>query len=261
MKELANHIAFAHRLADAAGAVIRPYFRKPIRVIDKGEGMYDPVTEADRRAEEAMRAIIKRERPADGIMGEEHGTERGTSGLTWVIDPIDGTRAFITGQNQWGTLIALNDGKKPVLGLLDQPVLGERFVGTERSTTFRSAEGERVLRARQCRELKNAALMTTNPWGYFTDGELAAFQNLSKAAQLTRFGGDCYAYGLIAMGFIDLVVEARLAPWDIQALIPIVEGAGGIVTDWEGGHVHEGGRVIAAGDKRVHAEAMKILAR
>jgi myo-inositol-1(or 4)-monophosphatase len=261
-KNIEEHLAFAHRLADAAGEVIRPYFRQRIDVTNKGaaEGKaYDPVTEADRRAETAIRAIIKRERPQDAILGEEHGHEAGTSGLTWVIDPIDGTRAFITGQTQWGTLIALNEKGAPVLGILDQPILGERFVGTLARTTMRSREGETVLKTRPRDALGDAVLMTTNPWGYFTDRELAAFQRLSQASQFTRFGGDCYGYGLIAMGFVDLVVEARLAPWDIQALIPIVQGAGGIVTDWEGKFVYEGGRVIAAGDKRVHAQAMALL--
>jgi histidinol-phosphatase len=259
---LDEDLAFAHRLADAAGAVIRPYFRKRIDVTDKGaaEGKtYDPVTEADRNAETAIRAIIKRERPADAILGEEHGREVGTSGFTWVIDPIDGTRAFITGQTQWGTLIALNEDGAPVLGVLDQPVLGERFVGTRARTTMRTRGGEAVLKSRPCAALGNAVLMTTNPWGYFTESEFVVFRRLSQAVQFTRFGGDCYAYGLIAMGFVDLVVEARLAPWDIQALIPIVAGAGGLVTDWEGKPVHEGGRVIAAGDKRVHEAAMAML--
>lgn len=261
-KDLDEHLAFAHLLADAAGEVIRPYFRQRIDVTDKGaaEGKaYDPVTEADQKAETAMRAIIKRERPADAILGEEHGHEPGTSGLTWVIDPIDGTRAFITGQTQWGTLIALNKNGAPMLGILDQPVLGERFVGTHARTIMRTRDGETVLKSRPRAALRDTVLMTTNPWGYFTDDEHAAFRRLSQATQMTRFGGDCYAYGLIAMGFVDLVVEARLAPWDIQALIPIVEGAGGIVTDWTGKPVHDGGHVIAAGDKRVHAQAMKIL--
>jgi histidinol phosphatase-like enzyme (inositol monophosphatase family) len=261
-KTLDEHLALAHRLADAAGEVIRPYFRQRIDVTDKGAAggkAYDPVTEADRKAEAAMRAIIKRERPQDAILGEEHGHEPGSSGLIWVIDPIDGTRAFITGQMQWGTLIALNEKSSPVLGILDQPVLGERFVGTPKRTTMHSREGEKVLKTRARAGLAEAVLMTTNPWGYFTDEEHAAFRRLSQVSQMTRFGGDCYAYGLIAMGFVDLVVEARLEPWDIQALIPIVQGAGGIVTDWEGKPVHEGGRVIAAGDKHVHAQAMAVL--
>jgi histidinol phosphatase-like enzyme (inositol monophosphatase family) len=252
-------IAFAHRLADAAGEVIRPYFRQRIAVIDKGKTMFDPVTEADRRAEQAVRALIKRERPADGILGEEYGEERGESGRVWVIDPLDGTRAFITGQTQWGTLIALNEGGAPVLGILDQPVLRERFVGTAEGAFLHAREGRSRLKARTCASLGGSVLMTTHPWDYFDQGEQAAFRRLADAALLTRFGGDCYAYGLLAMGFVDLVIEARLKPWDIQPLIPIVEAAGGVVTDWQGQPCFEGGRVIAAGDKRVHAEALKLL--
>jgi myo-inositol-1(or 4)-monophosphatase len=257
-----DDIAFAHRLADAAGEVIRPYFRKRIEVIDKGQGvaMFDPVTAADNRAEEAIRALIKAERPRDGILGEEYGEEAGVSGRVWVIDPVDGTRAFITGQTQWGTLIALNENGAPVLGILDQPVLRERFVGTADGSFLHSPEGKSRLAVRPCTGLGTAVLMTTNPWDYFDASEQAAFRRLSEASLLTRFGGDCYAYGLLAMGFVDLVVEARLKPWDIQALIPIVEAAGGVVTDWRGEPCPGGGRVVAAGDRRVHAEALKFLA-
>ena len=257
-----DDLAFAHRLADAAGEAIRPYFRRKIEVVDKGGGtaMFDPVTEADKRAEEAIRTLIKRERPADGILGEEFGEEKGTSGRIWVIDPVDGTRAFITGNTQWGTLIALNDGGTPVLGILDQPVLRERFVGTEKGAEMHSPEGKAKLATRPCATLSESVLMTTHPWNHFDASEQVLFRRLAEGALLSRFGGDCYGYGLLAMGFVDLVVEARLKPWDIQALIPIVEGAGGIVTDWRGGPCLDGGRVIAAGDKRVHAEALKYLA-
>jgi len=252
-------LAFAHKLADAAGEVIRPYFRRKIEIVDKGKGMFDPVTAADKRAEEAIRALIKRERPEDGILGEEYGEERGTSGRIWVIDPVDGTRAFITGQTQWGTLIALNEDGAVVLGILDQPVLRERFVGSADGSFLRSGDGTTKLAVRACAGLGEAVLMTTNPWDYFDATEQAVFRRLSEASLLTRFGGDCYAYGLLAMGFVDLVVEARLKPWDIQALIPIVQAAGGVVTDWRGQPCLEGGRVVAAGDKRVHAAALKFL--
>jgi myo-inositol-1(or 4)-monophosphatase len=257
-----DDIAFAHKLADAAGEAIRPYFRRKIAVIDKGEAMFDPVTEADKLAEEVIRTLIKRERPADGILGEEYGEEAGTSGRVWVIDPIDGTRAFITGNTQWGTLIALNDGGAPVLGVLDQPILKERFVGrlgSEPGATLRSPDSTTPLAVRACAGLDKAVLMTTHPWNYFDTSEQEMFRRLTEKALLTRFGGDCYAYGLLAMGFVDLVVEARLKPWDIQALIPIVEGAGGIVTDWQGRPCFEGGRVIAAGDRAVHAAALEFL--
>ena len=254
-----DDIAFAHRLADAAAEVIRPYFRKRIEVVDKGEAMFDPVTAADKGAEQAIRALIKRERSHDGILGEEYGEEEGTSGRVWVIDPVDGTRAFITGQTQWGTLIALNEGGTPVLGILDQPVLRERFVGTADGAFLHSPEGKSRLAVRACASLGEAVLMTTHPWSHFDEVEQAAFRRLDDGCRLTRFGGDCYAYGLLAMGFVDLVVEARLKPWDIQALIPIIEAAGGVVTDWRGQPCPQGGRVIAAGDARVHAAALKFL--
>jgi histidinol phosphatase-like enzyme (inositol monophosphatase family) len=254
-------ILFAHQLADAAGVVIRPYFRKKIAVTDKGgAGHFDPVTEADKKAETAIRALLKKERPLDGILGEEYGEMTSASGRTWVIDPIDGTRAFITGQTQWGTLIALNDGGAAVLGVLDQPVTGERFVGANGKAHLLAQGKKTALKARPCAGLAEAVLMTTHPWDYFDAGEQKRFRKMAETARMSRFGGDCYAYGLLAMGFVDVVVEARLKPWDIQALIPIVEGAGGIVTDWNGKPCAEGGRVIAAGSAVVHAEALKILA-
>jgi histidinol phosphatase-like enzyme (inositol monophosphatase family) len=257
-----DDIAFANALADAAGEVIRPYFRRKIEIVDKGAGsaMFDPVTAADKRAEEAIRLLIGRERPADGILGEEFPEHEGTSGRIWVIDPVDGTRAFITGQTQWGTLIALNEAGAPTIGILDQPVLHERFIGTGDGAELRSPEGTAKLATRACAGLREAVLMTTHPWNYFDASEQVTFRRLAESCLLSRFGGDCYGYGLLAMGFVDLVVEARLKPWDIQALIPIVEGAGGVITDWRGGPCADGGRVVAAGDKRVHAAALKILA-
>jgi len=252
-------IAFAHRLADAAGAVIRPYFRRRIEIIDKGKLAFDPVTEADRGAEAAIRTLIRSERPADGILGEEHGVQAGTSGRVWVIDPIDGTRAFITGRHTWGTLIALEENGRRILGLIDQPILGERFVGHGGHAEFISPEGREALRTRACSKLGEAIVSTTHPWAYFTAGEREGFERLCGMARMSYFGGDCYAYALLAMGHIDLIVEAALAPWDVAALVPIVENAGGTFTDWSGGPVGQGGRVIAAGDARVHAEAVSLL--
>lgn len=256
-------IALIHRLADAAGEVIRPYFRQKIAVADKGAStgaMFDPVTAADKGGEEAIRAILATERPEDGILGEEFPEKVTANGRVWVIDPVDGTRAFITGQTQWGVLIALNENGTPTLGVLDQPVTRERFIGFDRHTELHSPEGVASLAVRTCESLAQAVLMTTHPWAYFDDAEAAAFRKLCDATMMSRFGGDCYAYGLLAMGFVDVIVEARLKAWDIQALIPIVEGAGGVITDWQGGPCAEGGRVIAAGDRRVHAEALKFLA-
>jgi len=254
-----DDLAFAHRLADASGAAIRPYFRKRIDVIDKGGTVFDPVTAADKGAEEGIRALIRAERPGDGILGEEYGEEAGRSGRVWVIDPVDGTRGFITGGTQWGTLIALNEGGAPVLGILDQPVLRERFVGSAAGSFLHSADGTAKLSVRACPSLGEAVLMSHHPWSHFSEDEHARFRRLCDAARMTRFGADCYAYGLLAMGFVDLVVEAWLKPWDIQALIPIIEAAGGLVTDWTGAPCPNGGCVIAAGDRRVHAEALKFL--
>lgn len=258
----AEFLEFAHRLADAAGEIILPHFRAAPEVTDKGAPKgrpFDPVTEADRRAEAAIRALIRARYPRDAILGEEHGEEAGTSGRTWIIDPIDGTRAFITGQPLWGTLIALYEGGRPLLGVIDQPYLGERFVGWPGGAEFLVRGARRPLRVRSCARLADAVVSTTHPWGYFDAGERARYERFARAARMSRFGGDCYAYGLIAGGFIDAVAEATLAPWDVAALVPVVEGAGGVITTWEGGPPHEGGRILAAGDRRVHAEAMAIL--
>jgi myo-inositol-1(or 4)-monophosphatase len=248
-------------LADVAGAVILPHFRKPIAIDNKlGDAGFDPVTEADRAAEIAIREHIKKHRPDHGVLGEEFGRTDGRSPLTWVIDPIDGTRAFMCGMAQWGTLIALNDGERPVLGILDQPFMQERWIGFGGAAYFSSRGSSRGrIRARACPTLEDAVLTTTSPTGYFTDAERNAFLALADRAKLTRYGGDCYAYGLLALGMIDLTVEAALKAWDIQALIPIVEGAGGVVTTWDGKDASEGGRVVACGDPALHAAVVERL--
>lgn len=253
--------AFAHRLADVAGDVIRPKFRVAMEVSDKGSGRagYDPVTEADREAEAALRRLIKATYPTHGLLGEEHGHEVGVEACTWVLDPIDGTRAFICGMPQWGTLIAFNDGSKPILGVLDQPITRERWVGGFGQAELHTPSKVSRLRTRACADLSDAVLTTTHPSAYFSPAERTAWGELAGCVKMTRFGGDCYAYGLLAMGFIDLVVESSLQPWDVQALIPIVEGAGGVFTSWDGGEAHDGGRVIAAGDRRVHDQALAVL--
>jgi histidinol phosphatase-like enzyme (inositol monophosphatase family) len=258
---LALRLAFVQQLADAAGDVIRPYFRKRIDVTDKGAaaGVYDPVTEADRRAEEVMRAMIGEYFPQDGILGEEMGATAGTSGYRWVLDPIDGTRAFIAGQPLWGTLIGLEHEGALVLGALDQPFLQERFLGTGGKTLLTNREGTSNLSVRPCANLADALICTTHPMTHFTDHERELFWRVERACRLSRYGGDCYAYALLAMGFVDLVVETGLKRWDIAAIVPIVEGAGGIVTDWQGRPMGEKGAIIAAGDARVHAEALKLL--
>ena len=256
-----RRFAFAQHLADIAGDIIRPYFRRRINVSNKGDArLYDPVTEADRRAEEAMRAAIAREYPQDGIIGEEYGESTGTSEFAWVLDPVDGTRAFIAGQPLWGTLIGLEISGRPALGVLDQPFLGERVIGRNKTAELRNAGGSMSLKTRACSALSDAVICTTHPFTHFRDEERARFFRVERTCRLSRYGGDCYAYALLAMGFIDLVIEAGLKQWDIAALVPIVEGAGGIFTDWNGNAGMKGGTVIAAGDARLHEAALALLA-
>ncbi|MBV8798295.1 MAG: histidinol-phosphatase [Alphaproteobacteria bacterium] len=258
----ADTIAFANRLTDASGAVIRPYFRRRIAVTDKGTSngsAFDPVTAADREAEQAIRAIIEGDRPDDGILDEEFGEKPSRNGCLWVLDPVDGTRAFITGRHEWGSLIALEENGTPVLGIIDQPVLRERFVGANGEAHMRT-EGENLrLRVRPCSNLSEAIVCATHPNAYFTPGERAAFSRVESRARMTRFGGDCYLFVALALGFVDLIVESSFKRWDVAALIPIVEGAGGIITNWEGGSCAMGGPVLAAGDPRIHREAMRLL--
>jgi myo-inositol-1(or 4)-monophosphatase len=260
--EISELTSFAEELADLSGKAILPHFREQLLVHNKlGDSGFDPVTEADREAERVIRARIKLRFPSHGVMGEEDGHEHGASSFTWVVDPIDGTRAFMCGMAQWGTLIALNDGERPIIGVLDQPYMRERWIASNGHTRFHHAHGEtRTLKTRRCAQLKAAVLSTTSPVDYFDETEQRAFWALSGQARLTRFGGDCYAYGLLAMGFIDVIVEAALKPWDIQALIPIVENAGGVVTTWDGRAAQEGGRIVACGDPRLHAAVLEVLA-
>lgn len=243
---LDTDIALAQRLADAAGAAIRPFFRGDIGLEVKGDS--SPVTLADRAAEEAMRRILTAEVPRDGIIGEEFGTTREGARRTWVLDPIDGTVSFAAGRPIFGTLIALLQDGFPILGVIDQPIAGERWVGAMgRPTTFNGAE----VRARPCRDLADAVLASTGPQ-YFDDHAAEHFMALAAKTAHKRmvWGGDCYNYGLLASGHIDLVCEAGLKLHDFAALVPVVEGAGGTMADWNGEPLHAGseGHVIALGD-------------
>jgi inositol-phosphate phosphatase / L-galactose 1-phosphate phosphatase / histidinol-phosphatase len=246
----------AEELADAAGAVIRPYFRQKIAVADKADA--SPVTIADREAEQAMRALIEARFPADGIFGEEFGTIREDAEFVWVLDPIDGTKSFISGIPLFGTLIALLHRGRPVLGIIDQPISHERWRGVAGEA---STHNGNPIRARACPDLAAATLFATAP-DMFRGEDANAFTRLKARVKLTRHGGDCYAYGLVASGFIDCVVEASLKPYDYCAMVPIIEGAGGVFTDWQGQPLglHSDGRVLAAGDRRVHAAARALLA-
>jgi myo-inositol-1(or 4)-monophosphatase len=255
-------ITFAHKLADASGEVIRPYFRQRIEVIDKGVtkgSVFDPVTAADQNGEKAIRAIIERARPNDGILGEEFGEKASGNGLSWLLDPVDGTRAFITGRHEWASLIGLEESGQPVLGIIDQPVLRERFIGVNGKAELLSGGTRTPLHVRSCTDLSQAVLCATHPEAYFTSAEREAFRSVQHAVHMTRFGGDCYIFGVLALGFIDLIIESSFHRWDISALIPVVEGAGGIITNWQGGSCAGGGQILAAGDMRVHSQAMKLL--
>ncbi len=252
-------LAVAHELADVARVETLKYFRLPsLGVANKDANSFDPVTEADRASERAMRDILAKRRPNDGILGEEYGAQEGSSGLTWVLDPIDGTRAYISGTASWGVLIGLDTGNGPVMGIVDQPFTGERFLGGFGKAEWTRGDETRQLKTRQCANLDQAILFTTFP-EIGTKAEGAAFRAVSKQCKLTRYGLDCYAYALIGLGMVDLVIEAGLLAYDIQGPMAVVEAAGGIVTNWQGGSAHQGGQILAAGDARLHAQALEIL--
>ncbi|MEM6375016.1 MAG: inositol monophosphatase family protein [Pseudomonadota bacterium] len=256
-------IATANRMAEAARAAILPFFRDPeLEALNKNSGQgaqeFDPVTAADRAAEAAMRDILAAERPDDGILGEEFGATPARSGLTWVLDPIDGTRGFMSGTPTWGVLIALSDAQGPLYGLIDQPYIGERFEGGLGRAEMTGPMGRRVLKTKGPRALSEAILFTTFP-ELETEKEASGFAAVAREAKLTRYGMDCYAYALLAAGQIDLVIESGLAPYDIQAPIAVIEAAGGIATNWTGGPAHQGGRVIAAANEEQHRAALSLL--
>ncbi|MEM7732044.1 MAG: histidinol-phosphatase [Pseudomonadota bacterium] len=251
----------AHALADAARRAILPYFRaEGLSAESKDVQKFDPVTEADRAAERAMRAILRDQRPADGILGEEYGLTETESGLTWVLDPIDGTRGFMSGTPTWGVLIAVSNDSGPIYGLIDQPYTAERFEGGLGRCGMTGPLGACELKVRGDRALEDAILFTTFP-EVGSPQEGAAFQAVSEQVRLTRYGMDCYAYALLAAGQVDLVIEAGLQAYDVQAPIAVIEAAGGIVTDWRGGPAHEGGQILAAAGQRQHAAALEILSR
>ena len=251
-------LALAHRLADLAREAIRPLFRTGLSSERKSDRT--PVTEADRAAEEAMRRLLKAEFPRDAVHGEEFGAETGSSGRTWVLDPIDGTTAFMAGRPIFGTLIALVQEGFPVLGVIDQPILAERWVGvTGQPTTFNGTP----IRTRPCPSLSEAALATTGPH-YFDDHDGEHFMALAAKTDHKRMvmGGDCYNYAMLAMGQLDIVCEANLKLHDYAALIPVVEGAGGVMCDWNGDPLHAAsdGRVLALGDSARLEDVIEALA-
>ena len=259
-KEMAVLRDCAHVMADAARAIILPLFRSGLVSDNKDATGFDPVTEADRAAEQAMRAVLADLRPMDGILGEEFGVQRGTSGLQWVLDPIDGTRGFISGTPTWGVLISVRDASGPLYGLIDQPYIGERFEGGFGLATMTGPLGARALGCKKTTDLAEATILTTFP-EVGLEIDAVGFQAVAKGCKLTRYGMDCYGYALLAAGQVDLVVEAGLSAYDIQAPIAVIEAAGGIVTDWRGRPAHEGGRALAAANAGIHAQALAILSK
>ncbi len=251
--------AFVDELAAISGDTILPFFRTSLAVESKQQGRFDPVTAADRAAENAMRTMIRRQFPDHGVVGEEYGDDRADAEYVWVLDPIDGTKSFINGMPTWGTLIALMRFGEPVFGLMHQPFIRERFSGDGGAAHYRGPTGRRELLVRSCARLSDALLATTSPL-LMNDADRAAFGGVEKSVKLSRYGGDCYAYCMLAAGQIDLVIETELKPYDILPLVPIITGAGGIVTTWENEAPYRGGRVVAAGDKRIHEAALKMLA-
>ena len=264
MVQISNELAaelieVADALADAARLATLQHFRSDgLSASNKEADRFDPVTVADHLCEQMMREILALRRPQDGILGEEFGTTLGTSGLTWVLDPIDGTRSYLSGTPTWGVLIAVSDANGPIYGLIDQPYIGERFSGGLGRADLRGPMGLRALKTRPPRPLSEAILFTTFPEvGTLDDG--AAFNRVKAQARLTRYGTDCYAYGLIAAGQIDLVIEAGLMAYDVQGPIAVIEAAGGLVTDWQGNPCPMGGCVLAAANRAIHAEALALL--
>lgn len=253
-------IKLMHKSADAARAEILPLFRcSGLETLNKGGINFDPVTRADKAAEQAVRAILAEARPDDGILGEEFANLNSKSGLTWVVDPIDGTRGFVSGTPTWGVLIALADKEGPFLGVVDQPYIGERFIGGFGTAESQGPLGKQALSTRGNTHLSEAILFTTFP-EVGDDQDYAGFRTVHDQVKLVRYGMDCYAYALLAGGHIDLVIEAGLQPYDIQAPIALIEAAGGNVTNWTGGPAHKGGQVVAASNPSLLKAALTFLA-
>ncbi|MBK1663455.1 histidinol-phosphatase [Rhodospirillum rubrum] len=250
-------VPLVHQLADLSAAIIAPLFRTPLTVDDKDDA--SPVTAADRDSEAAMREVITRAYPDHGVIGEEHGSERTDAEFVWVLDPIDGTGAFITGKPSFGTLIGLCHNGVPVLGAINQPILNERWIGGQ---GLGASFNGKTIACRPCPALNRAALYTTAPELFARPGDAEAFERLRRRAKLRRYGCDCYAYGLVALGFADLVVETGLKIYDYAALAPIVTAAGGVMTDWENRPLTlaSADRVIASGDLALHREVLAVIA-
>ena len=249
----------AHAMADAARAAIAPYFRTAMDVDNKMPDGFDPVTAADRASEQAMRDVLASMAPSDAILGEEFGLTDGDGDRRWVLDPIDGTRAFIAGLPTWTVLIALETSGRPRIGLIDQPHIGERFLGWPGGAACHRAGEVRPLAASRCDRLEQAIMASTDPY-LFEGAERRAFEDVRDKVRLCRFGFDAYAYAMLATGGVDLVIESGLQIYDVQALIPVVTGAGGVVTNWSGGDASAGGQVVAAATPALLEQALQRLA-
>lgn len=249
-------VGLAHELAEAAAVVQRRYFRQPVGVDIKADD--SPVTIADRESEAAMRDILKRRVPGHGVLGEEYGAESADAEFLWILDPIDGTKSFISGRPLFGTLIALFQAGRPLLGIIDQSIISERWLGVRDRRTLHNGKPVQV---RPCPSLTQATLYTTTLQIVAEESDRHALERVTDRVRYPFFNGDCYAYGLVTLGFVDLVVEAGLQTYDYAALIPIIEGAGGCLTDWEGAPMtlQSDGRVVAAGDRRIHEETLALL--
>ncbi len=260
-----DFVAFVEKLADVASTTLLPFFRTSIGAEDKSHnGSFDPVTEADRAAEAVMRRLIRETFPHHGLIGEEFGNDLPDAEYVWVLDPIDGTKSFISGIPTWGILIGLLHHGRPIYGMMVQPFTRERFSGDGRSARWRGpglnhVQTERRLYTRACPTLAVATLMTTSPLLY-TPEKLEAFRRVEAGVRLSRYGYDCYAFAMLAGGHVDCVIEAGVQPYDIAPLVPIIEGAGGVVTTWSGGSAAQAGDVVATGDPALHEIVLKLLA-
>lgn len=253
-------LAIAGLAADAAATVTRTYFRADMDVENKaGVGQFDPVTIADKEAELAIRAVLREHCPDIGFYGEEHAAIASDNGLMWVVDPIDGTRAFMSGMPLWGTLIGLYNGESAIVGLLDQPILNERYIATGKVAQLVTPDSTRILATRNTAEISDAVAYCTTPDMFTHPPALSCFEQVRDGVKLMRYGGDCYAYALLAAGYIDIVLDCDLKPYDIQALIPLVTAAGGIVTSWTGDRAEDGGYVVACGSHAMHENLLPLL--
>jgi histidinol phosphatase-like enzyme (inositol monophosphatase family) len=257
--ELDEYLAFASRTAVQAGGATLEFFRSSVSAENKlDDGRYDPVTKADQAAEQIVRQAIEKTYPSHGIFGEEFGHKPG-NGLTWVIDPIDGTRAFMSGMVHWGVLVGLFNGQKPVIGVMYQPFTGELFTGNCTQASYTKGTLSQPLEVRNCTSLETAVVGSCGPQYFTTQAQHDAFARLEQAAMMTRYGGDCYLYAMLAMGHIDIVLDANMNAYDVQGLIPVIEGAGGVVTTWDGGDPSMGGTFVACGTRSLHTQVLETL--